>query len=222
MITPTLDLENELFAQGYTAIGGVDEVGRGALAGPVTIGIAVITQPVPLIPDGLRDSKDMTRPARVAIIPAVERWVTEYALGSATSEEIDAIGIVNALRLAWLRAHAELTVKPSHVILDGKHNWIATPKSDLFSGDGDLGLEPVEIPVTMKVKADAHCAVVSAASVLAKVQRDNYMRELAQEFPLYGWDGNVGYGAAIHMEAIRRHGTTIHHRRSWNLPTMDA
>jgi len=218
MMSPTLELENELFTQGHAVVAGVDEVGRGALAGPVTVGIAIITQPVSPIPAGLRDSKDMTRLARENIIAAVHAWVSEYAIGSATAQEIDEVGIVNALRLAWLRAHAQLTVKPSHVILDGKHNWITTPRSDLFSGVGDLGEEPVDVPVTMKVKADAHCGVVAAASVLAKVHRDAYMRQLAGEFPLYDWEGNVGYGAAVHMDAIRKHGTTIYHRRSWNLP----
>lgn len=201
-ITPTLDLERELFARNIQFVGGVDEVGRGAIAGPVTVGIAVIDSSVGNFPTGLRDSKLMSKTAREKIITATQEWVTSYALGSATAREIDQIGIVPALQLAFTRAYEQLPIKPEHVILDGKHNWIGE-----------------QFDVTMKVKADAHCAVVAAASVLAKVARDGVMAQLADQHPAFGWKSNVGYGAASHMEAIRELGATEYHRRSWNLPT---
>ncbi len=213
-INPTLDLEKELFASGVKFLGGVDEVGRGAIAGPVTVGVAVIDASVTDVPHGLRDSKLMSKSARVRIVEPTKEWVVDHALGSATAEEIDEIGIVNALRLAWTRAFEQLTHKPDHVILDGKHNWIAVPKSDLF----DQHHDGIDIPVTMKIKADAHCAVVAAASVLAKVQRDDFMAQLAVDFPDFGWESNVGYGAAVHMAAIEKLGPTQFHRTSWNLP----
>lgn len=217
-ITPTLELERELFASGVRILGGVDEVGRGAIAGPVMVGVAVIDSSVTDVPKGLRDSKLMSKAARERMIEPTKEWVLDYALGSATANEIDEIGIVNALRLAWTRAYEQLTTKPDHVILDGKHNWIAAPESDLFTPR----VGAIEIPVTMKIKADAHCGVVAAASVLAKVERDAYMTEIAIDHPDFGWDSNVGYGAAVHMEAIARSGATQFHRTSWNLPSGPA
>lgn len=212
-ITPTLELERELFAQGVKYVGGVDEVGRGAIAGPVTVGVAVIDASVTDFPQGLRDSKLMSKPAREKIIDATQDWVISHALGSASAQEIDDIGIVNALRLAWTRAYAELEIVPDHVILDGKHNWIAPAEVNLLTPDF------IDIPVTMKIKADAHCAVVAAASVLAKVSRDQEMIRLHDLHPEFGWNSNVGYGAAAHMQAISELGATEYHRRSWNLPT---
>ncbi len=217
-ITPTLDLERELFNSGVRFLGGVDEVGRGAIAGPVTVGIAVIDATVVDVPKGLRDSKLMSKAARARMIEPTKDWVLDYAIGSATADEIDAIGIVNALRLAWTRAYAELSTKPDHVILDGKHNWIEAPKSDLF----DMQESAIDIPVTMKIKGDAHCGVVAAASVFAKVERDAYMAQIATEHPEFGWESNVGYGAAVHMDAIARLGATQFHRTSWNLPSGPA
>jgi ribonuclease HII len=217
-ITPTLELERELFGSGVRLLGGVDEVGRGAIAGPVTVGVAVIDATISDVPKGLRDSKLMSKAARERMVPVTKEWVLDYAIGSATADEIDHIGIVAALRLAWTRAYSKLELKPDHVILDGKHNWIAVPKSDLF----DQQLGAIDIPVTMKIKGDAHCGVVAAASVLAKVARDNYMVEIAAKHPEFGWDSNAGYGAAIHMDAIRQLGPTPFHRTSWNLPSGPA
>ena len=213
---PTLDVEQSLHAQGFTYVAGVDEVGRGALAGPVSVGIAVVDAQVGMAPERLRDSKVISRSVREALIDPVSNWVVDYAIGHAQPTEIDDVGIVAALRLAWTRAHEQLAIKPDCVILDGKHNWIATPESDLFTDR--VG---IEVPVTMKIKADAACASVAAASVLAKVARDELMREAAKRFPVYGWDGNVGYGSTEHMEALRQHGATEFHRRSWNLPTAE-
>jgi ribonuclease HII len=210
---PTLAVEQTLHAQGARFVAGVDEVGRGALAGPVSVGIAVVDAGVGPVPEKLRDSKVISRAVREGLIEPVSSWVVEYAIGHAEPAEIDEVGIVAALRLAWTRAYEQLVTKPDHVILDGKHNWIAVPESDLFSQS--VG---IDVPVTMKIKADAACASVAAASVLAKVARDDVMRQAAEQFPAYGWEGNVGYGSAGHMQALVEFGATEFHRRSWNLP----
>lgn len=215
--TPTLELEHELFNSGVRYLAGVDEVGRGALAGPVSVGVAIIDVTKTEVPKGLRDSKQLSKAARERIIESVREWVTDYAVGHATAEEIDELGIMGGLRLAWYRAYAALDIKPDHVLLDGKHNWIAEPESNLFNQS-----ESPDLPVTMKIKADATCAVVSAGSVLAKVERDQMMVELARQHPQFGWEGNVGYGSSGHMDAIRTLGPTQFHRRSWNLPTSDS
>ena len=210
---PTLELEKSLHAMGARFVAGVDEVGRGALAGPVSVGIAVVDATVGDVPSALRDSKVISRLTRERLIDPVSNWVIDSAIGHASPQEIDEVGIVAALRIAWTRAHEMLKTKPNHVILDGKHNWIAEPETDLFSaGSG------IEVPVTMKIKADAACASVAAASVLAKVARDALMREAALLHPDYGWDGNVGYGSAGHMSALTKFGATTFHRRSWKLP----
>lgn len=212
---PTLDLERELISAGAKYVAGVDEVGRGALAGPVSVGVAIVGAETPQVPPGLRDSKQISRVAREKLIAPVSAWVLEYAIGHVAASEIDQIGIVPALRLAWVRAHRQLSIKPDHVILDGKHNWILEPESDLFT----TPISDIVVPVTMKVKADAACASVSAASVLAKVARDDLMREAALIYPDFGWEGNVGYGSSDHMAAIARLGPTDLHRKSWNLPS---
>jgi ribonuclease HII len=213
--SPTLELEHELLSTGAKYIAGVDEVGRGALAGPVSVGVAIVCAETAQVPTGLRDSKQISRAARERLIDPVSAWVEEYAIGHVAASEIDQIGIVSALRLAWVRAHQQLRIKPDHVILDGKHNWLLEPESELFAPP----ISDIVVPVTMKVKADASCASVSAASVLAKVARDDLMREAALSYPDFGWEGNVGYGSSDHMAAIARLGPTDLHRKSWNLPS---
>jgi len=212
---PTLDLEQELFSTGITYVAGVDEVGRGALAGPVSVGVAIVSAQTTQVPSGLRDSKQISRAAREKLVDPVSAWVVESAIGHVAASEIDQIGIVPALRLAWVRAHQQLSIKPDHVILDGKHNWLLEPESDLFT----TPISDIVVPVTMKIKADAACASVSAASVLAKVARDQLMREAALIHPDFGWEGNVGYGSSDHMAAIARLGPTDLHRKSWKLPS---
>lgn len=211
---PTLELEQELISAGAKYVAGVDEVGRGALAGPVSVGVAIVDADTSQVPLGLRDSKQISRMAREKLIAPVSSWVVDFAIGHVAASEIDEIGIVPALRLAWVRAHQQLRIKPDHVILDGKHNWILEPESNLFTAP----ISEILVPVTMKIKADASCASVSAASVLAKVARDQVMREAALTYPDFGWEGNVGYGSSEHMAAIARLGPTDLHRKSWNLP----
>ena len=200
---PTLDVEREFFAGGARIVAGVDEVGRGAIAGPVTIGVVAIDASVGEIPAGLRDSKLMTPKRREAMVPVAKEWGLAWATGSATAQEIDKIGIMSALGLAASRALQKLGVTPDVLILDGNSSFLV---------EEDNGPR-----VVTRIKADQDCACVSAASVIAKVERDALMTELHQQFPHYGWDGNKGYGAKVHTDAIKTHGLTDLHRKSWNL-----
>ena len=200
---PTLDTERQLFADGARIVVGIDEVGRGALAGPVTIGAVAIDASHTTFPEGLADSKLLTPKRREAMDPLVRTWARAHATGSATAGEIDRIGIVSALGLAASRALAGLGVRPDVLVIDGNTPFLVE--------------EPDGPRIVMRVKADQDCASVAAASVIAKVERDALMTRLHAEHPQYGWDGNKGYGAAVHSEAIRTHGVTVHHRTSWNL-----
>lgn len=200
---PTLDVERELFASGARIVAGMDEVGRGAIAGPVTIGVVAIDAHVGDIPAGLRDSKLMTPKRREAMVPIAKQWGIAWATGSALATEIDTFGIVTALGLAASRALQNLGVVPDVIILDGNTSFLAE----------ELGGPRI----VTRIKADQDCACVSAASVIAKVERDTLMTQLHEQFPHYGWDGNKGYGAKVHTDAIKTHGLTDLHRRSWNL-----
>ncbi len=200
----------------------MDEVGRGALAGPVSVGVVVVDETTGRLPRGLRDSKLLTPAAREALCEPVRRWSLGSAVGHAQPAEIDSVGIIGALRLAGNRALATLAAQglvPDIVILDGVHDWL-TPPEDLFA-DLDAGGFPAPPPVRTQVKGDLRCAVVAGASVLAKCERDALMVELAAWHPEYGWDSNKGYSAPEHLGALRTHGTTELHRRSWRLPTAE-
>lgn len=213
---PSLRVERDLQRQGYRVLAGMDEVGRGALAGPVSVGVVVVDESVRTAPAGVRDSKLMTAPAREAMVPRLHRWAVSWAVGHAGADEIDAIGIMAALRLAGRRALAQLDLVPDLVILDGNHDWLTDPEEvGLFAGLGD---GPAAPPVTTMIKADMRCSSVAAASVLAKVSRDATMRLLAEEHPAYGWAENKGYSATAHLDALRAHGPCVLHRRSWALP----
>lgn len=205
---PDLAVEFEFLEAGFQYVGGIDEVGRGALAGPVTVGVVVISKDVGPIPENLTDSKLISKPIRESLIPVLENWAHDFAIGYASPSEIDDIGIVGALRLAANRAISQLRTKPHQVILDGKHNWLQTNSDESLT----------KFQVTTKVKADQSCATVAAASVLAKVARDNLMLQADQTYPEYGFAKNVGYGSASHMAAIQKFGPSQFHRRSWNLP----
>ena len=210
---------------GARLVAGMDEVGRGALAGPVSVGVVVVDLTTKPCPQGLTDSKLLTPAAREALVPLARSWCLAWAVGHAGPAEIDAHGIVGALRLAGRRALAQVrrTVGDvDAVLLDGKHDWLSKPSAvDLFEafdldphGDDHLA----EPRVRTLVKADLQCASVAAASVLAKTERDGLMTSLARQYPAFGWDQNKGYGAAAHVAALRAHGPTPQHRRSWRLP----
>ena len=203
---PTLDVERELFAAGASCVIGVDEVGRGAIAGPVVVGVSLI-RAVTDFPVGLRDSKLISAKKRESLVEPVREWVAAVELGETSASEIDEFGIVSALTRAGERAFAKLAMNGVDltggvVLLDGTHNWLK----------GGL-LPPLDIRV--RAKADRDCAVVAAASVCAKVYRDSMMVQLAGKDDTYGWASNKGYGSEGHFEAIRAHGSTPLHRTTW-------
>jgi ribonuclease HII len=195
----------------------MDEVGRGALAGPVSVGVVVIDETVRSAPIGVKDSKLLTERARTVLVPRIRRWAVAYAVGHASADEIDEVGIMVALRLAGTRALGSLGLVPDLVILDGNHDWLTAPTEvGLFAFADASG--PATPPVTTMIKADMKCSSVAAASVLAKVERDELMVRLGAEHPAYGWGLNKGYSAPDHMDALARLGPCELHRRSWRLP----
>lgn len=211
-------MERRLLREGAALVGGVDEVGRGALSGPVSVGIVVVTDSHRSL-TGVRDSKLLTASMRVALVPRIRSWAADWGVGHASPSEIDDVGIVAALRLAALRALEQLTHRPDVVILDGRHDWLSAPSQEsLFADDLTDPLAGGVPRVTTLVKADLQCTSVAAASVLAKVERDATMTDLHASNPQYGWSRNKGYAAPDHVEALRRHGPTVHHRRTWRLP----
>ena len=208
--SPTLRLERSLLRSGVTRLGAVDEVGRGSPAGPVFVGVVVLGTDAGRPPAGVRDSKLLTPAARERLVPKIESWAAACAVGRAGPDEIDALGLTAALRLAAVRALGQLDEPPELVVLDGNHDWLSHE-----DGPGNGIGRPV---VHTRIKADLTCTSVAAASILAKVARDAVMVGLAAEYPGYGWEANKGYATEAHFAAIRRLGTTPHHRHSWRLP----
>jgi ribonuclease HII len=214
---PTLDFENNLFSRGAKLIAGMDEVGRGCLAGPVSVGVAVINIDCINPPENLADSKLLTHEQREKLLPLVKTWVKDFAVGHASNNEIDEIGLTRALRRAGRRALVQLVTKPDHLILDGKHNWLMPEKEtqNMFEQEFDDGPLSVDLKIITQIKADLTCASVAAASIVAKTTRDQMMAELSKEFPNYFWAENKGYAAPEHLEAIKSFGATKYHRVSW-------
>lgn len=222
---PTLRQERALLASGARLVAGMDEVGRGALAGPVSVGVTVVESSSPPCPPGVADSKLLTAAARDGLVEPIRSWAVAWAVGHAGPAEIDAHGIVTALRIAGQRALAQVRRQVGQVdvvVLDGSHDWLSrTPGFDLFAA-AELELDdgPPDPAVRAVVKADLTCASVAAASVLAKTERDLLVAGLARQYPEYGWERNKGYASAVHVDAIRRLGTTPQHRRSWRIPGL--
>ena len=192
---PDLAFETAARARGLLRIAGVDEVGRGPLAGPVTAA-AVVLDPAH-IPHGLNDSKTLTAARREAL--AAELWaVADCAVAHANVAEIDALNILHASHLAMCRALAGLARAPDHALIDGNR----MPR--------DIGHSAECI-----VRGDARSLSIAAASIIAKVARDALMVDLAQQFPGYGWERNAGYPTPDHLAALKNLGVTPHHRRSF-------
>lgn len=212
---PRLTLERRLLRE-HAVVIACDEVGRGALAGPVAVGAAVIDAPRSRkrIPQGLRDSKLVPEVRRADVAARAASWVSASAVGWASSAEIDEVGIMRALGLASIRALADLRAhgvvpEDAIVILDGNYDYI-TP-----AGAAGLLIRPV-------IKADRDCASAAAASVIAKVARDALMTGLHDQLPEYNWARNKGYASPDHREAIRAHGISVHHRASWSIADAPA
>lgn len=217
VVAPTLRLERRLLKDEFDLIIALDEVGRGALAGPVAVGAAVMDAAGSRrrVPDGLRDSKLITELRRPEMARRAAAWVQASAVGWASAAEVDEVGIMRALGLAASRAvqavvEAGATLERTLVILDGNHDYVSRVHST---------------PLTVRtvVKGDRDCASVSAASVIAKVARDALMGELHPDHPAYQWDRNKGYASVEHRRAIRELGLSPLHRASWAIaeaPTL--
>ena len=224
---PGLVVERGLQEPGSRLVGGMDEVGRGALAGPVTVGLVVLHPDTRRGVPGLRDSKLLSPSRRESLVPRILTWCAAGAVGHASPQEIDALGLTAALRLAGRRALAAVGTPPDVVLLDGRHDWLSPPSEAVRAGDpadggGAVTSEQWAGSVVPRVRADLTCASVAAASVLAKVERDRILTELSRDWPQYGWSSNKGYGAAGHRRALAENGPTPHHRLSWRLTETRA
>ncbi|MFT4156587.1 MAG: ribonuclease HII [Microbacterium sp.] len=216
VVTPTLALERELLSE-CDVIVALDEVGRGALAGPVAVGAVVMDAAGARcrVPDGLRDSKLVAEKQRPEVAARAAAWVSASGVGWASAAEVDEVGIMAALGLAASRALLSVVDQGfaqtnAVVLLDGNHDYVSRA-------------HPEPLRVRSQVKADRDCASVSAASVIAKVARDTYMTQLHADYPGYRWDRNKGYASAEHRQAIRTLGLSEHHRASWAItdaPTL--
>jgi ribonuclease HII len=192
---PSLDVERGLWAEGHEVVVGMDEVGRGAWAGPLTLGAAVVPRDRRV--NKIRDSKMLTEREREALFDRVAEWCAAWSVGHASEEECDELGMSEAQRLAARRALDGLGIAADRVLLDG--NWD-------FVGDGTS---------QMLVKGDAHCLSIAAASILAKVTRDRIMRAEAEHHPYWAFELNKGYPCPKHKTALQGLGPSAIHRRSW-------
>lgn len=205
-VLPSLRLEGRYFAEGCGAVAGMDEVGRGSWAGPVSIGVAVVTPGAGRkVPKGVRDSKQLTPAEREALFEPLSRSLAGWAVGHASNEECDELGMTRAQRLAARRAFDQLTVAPDVVLLDGRFDF-------LFDREAGESAFP---PARLIVKGDASVKSISAASVLAKVTRDRLMAAESEHYPWYGFERNRGYPSPLHKMALASWGCTPLHRRSW-------
>lgn len=222
--------EQNLLNQGYNWVIGLDEVGRGSLAGPVMVGAAIIGQSqieAKTMPEGLADSKLLTEHRRQALYEPLQSWCSAWAVGSCTNKEIDEWGISYALGVAALKAIASaqeqlakryannpIAEQRFAAILDGPCDYI-----DNVANTFDAPDVPFAVKVNTLVKADRQCASVAAAAVLAKVTRDELMVSLANkpEYAPYDWAHNKGYGSLAHRNAIKENGPSDLHRLSWHL-----
>jgi ribonuclease HII len=173
---------------------GIDEVGRGCWAGPVVAGAVLLQDPLP----GLRDSKKLTKAARERLDAEIRLHAIAFGLGWVPAPEVDAIGLTEAVRLAMRRAVAAITAPYDAIIIDGNYNFLDdNPRSSCL------------------IKADDTVPAVSAASILAKVARDKYMRDATLQYPGYSFEKHVGYGTAAHLAALKEQGVCALHRRSF-------
>jgi ribonuclease HII len=208
VIEPRLTLERRLLRERPLVI-ACDEVGRGALAGPVAVGATAVDAAAARkrVPQGLRDSKLVPEARRAEVASRASSWVCANGVGWASAAEVDQVGIMRALGLAAIRAldalRAEgIVVEDAVVVLDGNYDYITA------AGASGLTVQPV-------IKADRDCASAAAASVIAKVARDALMTDLHDETPAYQWARNKGYASVEHRQAIDLHGLSPHHRASW-------
>jgi ribonuclease HII len=220
---PTLRFERQIWRTGAGLLAAVDEVGRGALAGPVSVGVVLLDAQTKPAPFGVADSKLLTPQARQRLVPRIRRWAADSAVGHAEASEIDRIGVIAALRLAAERAVSKLSRPPDWVLLDGNHDYLTCrDEPTLFDDEVQLPDDRwrCRVPVRTLVKGDLRCSSIAAASVLAKTERDAMLIALAEQYPVYGFAENKAYASPQHLAALIEHGPSPIHRCSWNLPGL--
>ena len=203
---PNLNQERQCWERGESLIVGVDEVGKGAWAGPLTVGAVVLASKGRV--NGIRDSKMLRPAARERLFARIQDWATTWSVGHASARECDELGMSDAQRLATRRALGQLSVTPDRVLLDGNWNYIDW------------------LPSTVIVKGDQTCLSIAAASIMAKVVRDHIMSMYSTDFPAYIFEKNKGYPAPQHRMALAGYGPCVIHRKSWafmdDLPWTDS
>ena len=190
-----LEFEKEALAKGYKSVCGVDEAGRGPLAGPVCA--AAVILPEGVIIDGVNDSKKLSEKKRESLFDVIREQALSYSIAYATVDEIEKINILNATMLAMRRAIDGLNVKADYAMIDGNK------------------IPPIDIDAECIVKGDAKSMSIACASILAKVSRDRLLYKYAEEYPMYGFDKHKGYGTKVHREAILKYGPCPYHRKSF-------
>ncbi|MFS0823629.1 ribonuclease HII [Bacillus sp. 1P02SD] len=186
--------EQSLYKKGFTYIAGVDEVGRGPLAGPVVAAAVILPQDAYL--PGLNDSKKLSEQKREELFQLITDRATSVGIGIIPADVIDDVNIYQATKQAMKKALLGLSVKPDHLLVDAMEI-------------------PIDIPQTSIIKGDAKSVSIAASSIIAKVTRDRLMVRLSHEFPQYGFEKHMGYGTAYHLEALKKYGVTSEHRRSF-------
>jgi len=190
-----LEFEKEALAKGYKSVCGVDEAGRGPLAGPVCA--AAVILPEGVIIDGVNDSKKLSEKKRESLFDVIRKQALSYSIAYATVDEIEEINILNATMLAMCRAIDGLDIKADYAMIDGNK------------------IPPIDIDAECIVKGDAKSMSIACASILAKVSRDRLLYKYAEEYPMYGFDKHKGYGTKVHREAILKYGPCPYHRKSF-------
>lgn len=190
-----LEFEKEALAKGYKSVCGVDEAGRGPLAGPVCA--AAVILPEGVIIDGVNDSKKLSEKKRESLFDVIREQALSYSIAYATVDEIEEINILNATMLAMRRAIDSLDIKADYAMIDGNK------------------IPPIDIDAECIVKGDAKSMSIACASILAKVSRDRLLYKYAEEYPMYGFDKHKGYGTKVHREAILKYGPCPYHRKSF-------
>lgn len=188
-------LENEIYEEGFRLLCGVDEAGRGPLAGPVCAAAVILPRGLAIV--DLNDSKKLTEQKREALFLVICEKALSFGIAFASAEEIEEFNILNATFLAMNRALAQLDPRPELALIDGNRNT------------------GIQMPSRCVVKGDARCANIAAASILAKVTRDRYMLEMAEQYPEYHFEQHKGYGTRLHYEALRKYGPSPIHRMSF-------
>jgi ribonuclease HII len=198
---PDLSIEQAFWDKGLSRLGGIDEAGRGAWAGPVSAAVVILPSDLSMLKTlhGVRDSKQMTPIQRETWKNIIQQNCLDWGVGFASSDEIDEIGILPATRLATLRALKNLSISPDYLITDY------------------LKLPEIPLPQTPFVKGDQRSLSIAAASVLAKTSRDAIMRQIGTEYPSYGFAQHKGYGTRRHQEAIHTHGLCSVHRKTFDI-----